>query len=128
MLFVPIPFIIIPLKLDKSWVGKIYSCKVVTKDSYTFDSSENRITLDLINGDEVLTKDISFFDSNRNLNVERYKKGCIAIHIFGTKYVAVLPENEDDKVICVVCGEENEFSDTHCKDCGHSLLNRSNVK
>lgn len=128
MLFVPIPFLMIPLKFDASWVGKIHSCKVVTKDSYTFDSSENRITLDLINGDEVLTKEISFFDSNRDLNIGRYKKDCIAIHIFGTKYAAVLPENENDKIICVVCGKENDFSDTNCSDCGHSLLNKNNIK
>lgn len=128
MLFVPIPFIMLPLRSDASWIGKIHSCKIVTKDTYTFDSSENRITLDLINGDEVLTKDISHFDSKRDVKAERYRKDCIAIHIFGTKYVTVLPENENDKMICVVCGEENDFSDTHCKDCGHSLLNKSNVR
>lgn len=138
MLFVPLLFIMIPLKKDRSWVGKIQKCKVITKDAFQapgvlkmdngYYSTESRIVLDLINGCDVFSKDINSFSVSGESKLNNYKKDRIAIHIFGTKYTTAIPENEDDKTICAVCGEENEFSDTHCKDCGHSLLNKSNVR
>lgn len=145
-IFVLVPwlFIIMPLRKDRSWVGKIQKCCVVTKDnsieSYRFvfaeinpcaiknSNAEDRIVLKLINGFETFSKDISSFTVESEDRLNNYKKNYIAIHILGTKYPTVLPENEDDKTICAVCGEENECSDTHCKDCGHSLLNKNNVK
>ncbi len=138
MLFVPLLFIMIPLKKDRSWVGKIQKCKVITKDAFQapgvlkmdngYYSTESRIVLDLINGCDVFSKDINSFNVSGENKLNNYKKDRIAIHIFGTKYTTAIPENEDDKIICVVCGEENECSDTYCKYCGHSLLNRNNVK
>ncbi len=138
MLFVPWLFIMIPLKKDRSWVGKIRKCKVITKTSFQapgvlksdngYYDAENRIVLDLINGCDVFSKDINSFNVSGESKLNNYKKDRIAIHIFGTKYTTAIPENEDDKTICAVCGEENECSDTHCKDCGHSLLNKSNVR
>lgn len=138
MLFVPWLFIMIPLKKDRSWVGKIRKCSVVTKDQFQasgvfkFDNgyhkSESRIVLDLINGLEIFSKDINSFTVYCDEKLNNYKKDRIAVHIFGTAYAAAIPEGEDDKIICVVCGEENDASDTHCKECGHSLLNRNNVK
>ena len=76
----------------------------------------------------MFSKDINSFSVSGESKLNNYKKDRIAIHIFGTKYTTAIPENEDDKTICAVCGEENECGDTHCKDCGHSLLNKSNVR
>ena len=145
---VPLLFIIMPLRKDRSWIGRIQKCCVVTKDnsieSYRFvfakinpcaikkdngySNTEDCIVLKLINGFEMYSKDINIFTEDDYEKLNNYKKDHIAIHVLGTKYPTVLPESEDDKIICVVCGGENEFFDTHCKNCGHSLLNKSNVR
>lgn len=84
MLFVPWLFIMIPLKKDRSWVGKIRKCSVVTKDQFQasgvfkFDNgyhkSESRIVLDLINGLEIFSKDINSFTVYCDEKLNNYKK------------------------------------------------------
>lgn len=47
-----------------------------------------------------------------------YKVGARVLHVYGTKHIQVL---DDDRINCVICGDNNPKENKKCHVCGHSL-------
>lgn len=56
-----------------------------------------------------------------NFLANQYCVGDTVVFISGTKFCQVYSE-EKESLICVVCGEFNNFDDARCEHCGHTIL------
>ena len=55
-------------------------------------------------------------------NLDTYKVGDTVFHLYGTKYVILLPQSANITVNCPVCGCSNSVEDNKCRKCNHSLI------
>ena len=55
-------------------------------------------------------------------NINAYNEGDVVFHLYGTNSVVVLPNANDTRVCCCVCGDDNKITDCTCRSCGHSLI------
>ncbi len=131
ILFVAIPLSFgIPFSLiDRSWTGEITRVDVrneiavrgVVKNGagiYTKYFADIEIKLD--NGKIIdLTVYVGAVVSDRNFNT--FKVGDRVLHIYGTKHIQVVHENESRPTVCVVCGTANPPGEKRCDSCGHTL-------
>ena len=56
-----------------------------------------------------------------NFLATQYCVGDTVVFITGTKFCQVYSE-EKESLICVVCGEFNNFDNARCEHCGHTIL------
>lgn len=122
----------VPHKLiDPTWSGTILSSKNVITTERPFGmpySRENMWT--------AAHRKLLVVDDEGNTHVRRSEKvrekfsqeisdelipGNYALHVGGTKYTLVFTK-EPQHFRCAVCGMENPTKNTHCADCGHTLI------
>ena len=53
-----------------------------------------------------------------------YQEGDKVLHLYGTQYTVVLPDDPRAPVRCVICGKKSGYGDARCPECGYSLIRR----
>lgn len=53
-----------------------------------------------------------------------YHEGDEVLHLYGTRYTVVLPDDFRAPVRCVICGKKSGYGDVRCPECGYSLIRK----
>ncbi len=114
---------------DRSWCGKIVDIKAKysTDSNRTFRPGRETLYLketiyfyiETDNGRFIKKK---AFENRANPNsmVQYYREGDRILHVGGTDYFQIINE-DDDRVICVVCGTADLCEYEKCTYCDHTL-------
>lgn len=54
--------------------------------------------------------------------LDDYKVGDKVFHLYGSKYIVVLPKTNDTQCKCAICGTLNKIDNMLCNDCRHTLI------
>jgi len=134
-----IPFAItgVPFKMiDQTYCGtvkKIDIISMVDNKSSALPAREHLyykntvcLTIQKQNGKEV-TKKVFSCDAKTNSGIELYKVGDTVFHLYGTKYVVIIPKMSDSQCQCVICGHKNDKNLTLCQKCCYTLVGENIV-
>lgn len=134
-----IPFAItgVPHKLiDSTYYGTIKKVDIVTttdNDSSVKPTREHLylkntiyLSIEQPNGKLIYKKAYSG-KARLQQNINAYNEGDLVFHLYGTNTVVVLPNSNDTRVCCCVCGDDNKITDCTCRSCGHSLIKPLNI-
>lgn len=128
ILAIPLSFGIPFSLIDSTWCGEITRVDIRTENTkstvvgvggiYTKYFVDIEIKLD--SGKLI---DRTVFEgrvpTGRQFNM--YQIGDRVVHIYGTKYIQVVHENESRPTVCVVCGTANPTENRKCDSCAHTL-------
>ncbi len=132
----------VPLKLiDSSWVGEIV--KIGTKEGLLFTKEAKpraygvvyiMLTIKKANG-RVVKKKIQSktFPLGANhmyikpqgdvqKSLDMYSVSDRVFHLYGSKFIIVLPNEDAQNIACAVCGTSNSYNSKICEKCGHTLI------
>ena len=133
-----IPFVLmflatgVPLKLiDHTWCGTIENVKVKTVlagdlNGFNHRRWENVIEMEvrLDSGKIIRYSPLKgYIGGQKSLDfyTDNFKTGDKVIHVYGTRFIQRLPDEESDTINCVICGEVQSKDHVKCESCEHSL-------
>lgn len=130
LLILPVYFLKIPFWLfDKTWAGEI-----VSKEEETYNAFEKGYARSMRWQTNKLQRLNVKLDTGRIIeyviydNIARhafrkttYNVGDRVIHVGGTRYLQAAPINDEDTLICVICGAESRATASECPVCGKTL-------
>ncbi len=133
LIFLSIPFVVtgFPHKTsDKTFVGRVESIDVKTTTGSNFGGRHNTrvyciniIYLKVVTPDgKRLKKKVYTARADQKQAYNLYEIGDTVFHLYGTNSVVVLPRKKDTHFECAVCEDVNEFENTVCRSCGHTLI------
>lgn len=121
----------VPLKMrDKTWCGTVKEVKTadgvafeyaVARGGKRYDTLVTTMTVRTPDG-ETLQRTVTHAGRHAQLKSEGYRVGDRVFHLYGSPYTVVIPEKQSDICRCAVCGGTNLFEESHCHDCGHTLV------
>ena len=129
-----VPFAVtgVPYKmLDRTYRGTVQKVEITTTVDNAYHSKPTRESLYYKNtvflhimqeNGVVIRQKASEKNAKAAENLEAYKVGDKVFHLYGSPQTIVLPEEKDQLVQCVICGEANYKNECHCKLCGHTLI------
>lgn len=129
-----VPFVAtgVPHKLiDSTYYGTVKKVDIVTttdNDSSVKPTRErlylkNTIYLSIEQPDgKLIYKKAYSGKANLQQNINAYSEGDLVFHLYGTNIVVVLPDSNDDTVVCSICGDNNTVDNDICRGCGHSVI------
>lgn len=120
--------------IDKSWRGEIvgvYVKKHLDNTQYIPASCESmrdrysiHLKLKLDDGNIKTVEachDYEKFDENLKGVRYTYKVGMRVLHVYGTKCIQILPNDDSEWINCVICADNNPIERDKCQSCGHTL-------
>lgn len=128
-----VPFFItgFPWKImDRSFHGVIESVQVKTKVEFsTFRATrenmkyENQVflTIRTANG-KVIHRKVHLKNDPKQEPTNYFKEGETVFHLYGSRYIIVLPTRHIERIHCPVCDDGNDSDTDTCLRCGHSLI------
>ena len=137
MLAIPLAISKLPYKQqDRTWTGTV-------EDAWLEEKSEKKPALKQPLKTEELFKRISVMldvklDNGKKIRIEAirdlekyergikgpryaYKPGQRVLHVAGTDYIQIVPDENRTAINCIVCGDNNPKENEKCHACGHSL-------
>ena len=134
IMLIPFAMTGVPSKLiDTTYYGRITKVDIVTTTDNDCSFKPTREHLYLKNtiylhieknNGKIAYKKVYSGKARLQQNLNTYQVGDTVFHLYGTKYVIVLPQATDTTVNCPVCGSSNSIEDTMCRQCNHSLIKK----
>lgn len=121
----------VPLRMrDKTRYGVVEEVKSsdglafkysVARSGTMYNTIVTTLTVRAPDGESFLHK-VTHAGSHAQLKSESYHVGDHVFHLYGCPHTVVVPTRQSDIRRCAVCGATNEFADTTCCHCGHTLI------
>lgn len=122
----------VPHKLiDSTWHGTIVSSKNVTSTehvpgmpftyNYFWSAVHKKLAVADENGNVTIRRSEKIREKYSQDITDELVPGNYVVHVGGTKYTLVFTKNPEH-FRCAVCGMENPSKNTHCVDCGHTMI------
>jgi hypothetical protein len=116
--------------LDKTIYGNVVNIEIKT----TLDNESSTrpcielmyykdtvfLTIEDISGKEVIKK--VFEGKAGAFDGKMYKIGDKVFHLYGSRYTIIMPNQEDCRIQCSVCGKMNNIDEEKCQNCRHTLM------
>lgn len=133
LIVLPLAITGIPFKfIDYSWSGVIVKIKV--KTSYDFNNNyarpsmrslyiKNTVVLHIKTTSGRIIKRKAYEGHFKHQSqVDRYEIGMKVVHLYGTKFIQIVPQKDTDLRRCVICGLNNPQENQKCEICEHSVI------
>lgn len=133
VLLLPVPTLVtgVPLRMrDKTRYGIVEEVKSadglefeagVARKSRMYNTVVTTLTVRAPDG-ESFQLTVTHAGSHAQLKSEGYHVGDHVFHLYGSPHTVIIPTHQSDIRRCAVCYATNEFPDTACCHCGHTLL------
>ncbi len=136
ILIILMPFLVckIPFKyFDRSWTGKIIEIRIDNDRTYPssfndkglkrFAVKDIKVLIAVIMTDDgkIIEKVLARQTSENSLPVNKFMEGDRVGHLYGTKFIQIIPSSPNCQINCVVCGASNSQNNNVCRNCNHSL-------